>query len=510
MLSENVERRRIYAHTGWCQDDDGRNAYAHVGGAIGAGGALPDVRTALEDLHDGYKLPDPPDDEARRGAVRASLNLLLTLGKLEIMAPLYGAIWRAVLGLVDFALHLSGPSGVFKTAVATLAQQHFGTGFTSRSLPGSWSSTPGSVELSAFQAKDAILVVDDYAPGGTSSDIARMERDAGRVFRAQGNRAAGGRLRPDGQARPSRQPRGLIVSTGEDVPPGVSVRARLLVIDVSGGDIDASALSRCQKDAADNLYATAMSAYLQWLAGKLDEARADFAAVRDRLVTEVQDASHARTPGTVAELGAALRLFLDFAVTVGAIKRPEADRQWDGCWQALLTVGRAQSEFGVAEDPVVRFLELLRSLFANKRAHLVDARSPERHPAKCDPADWGWQRAQGAERWSPRGQRIGWTDGEIVYLDPGAAYAAVRSLSLAQGAPLSVGPRTLWKRLNQRGMLASHDAGRNTYSKRIGSRQHDVIALPGSLVLGQEPLPPAAILHLPPSGDAEPKPQGDE
>ena len=168
----------------------------------------------------------PPGPSELADAVRASLALL-DLGPDTITAPVLGAVYRAPLGEpspVDFSVHLTGPTGVFKTELAALAQAHFGAGFNSRRLPASWADTANMLEKKAFLAKDAVLVVDDFAPTGTTADIQRLHREADRLFRAAGNRSGRARMRADGGSRPTYYPRGLIVSTGEDIP-----RARAFV-----------------------------------------------------------------------------------------------------------------------------------------------------------------------------------------------------------------------------------------------------------------------------------------
>ena len=45
-----------------------------------------------------------------------------------------------------------------------------------RHLPGSWSSTGNALEGLAFSAKDVLLVVDDFAPTGSATDVQRMHR----------------------------------------------------------------------------------------------------------------------------------------------------------------------------------------------------------------------------------------------------------------------------------------------------------------------------------------------
>src|SRR5262249_28728865 len=65
-----------------------------------------------------------------------------------------------------------------------------------------------------------------------------------------------------------RQPRGLIVSTGEATPRGESLRGRMLVIEVrkEPADMNWRKLSECQRAARRGEYARGLSGFLQWLA----------------------------------------------------------------------------------------------------------------------------------------------------------------------------------------------------------------------------------------------------
>src|SRR5439155_23830899 len=154
-------------------------------------------------------------------------------GPAAISFPLLAATYRAVLGDADFALHLSGETGAFKSEVAALHQQHFGPGMNRLHLPGSWSSTGNALETLAFHAKDALFVIDDFAPQGSSADVARYHAAADRVVRAAGNHAGRSRLDSTAKLREPKPPRALILSTGEDVPRGQSIRARLLILELS-------------------------------------------------------------------------------------------------------------------------------------------------------------------------------------------------------------------------------------------------------------------------------------
>src|SRR5262249_1755721 len=160
MLSRNVEHRRVYTHIGWRKLGD-RWCYLHAGGAIGAHGDVPDVVVVPGETLASYRLPSPAEGEAARAAIGASFRVL-DVAPDPVRIPAYAALWRAVLGTVDFSLHMAGPTGQGKTAFAALLQQHWGAGMDARHLPASWSSTGNALEGLAFQAKDAMLVVDDF------------------------------------------------------------------------------------------------------------------------------------------------------------------------------------------------------------------------------------------------------------------------------------------------------------------------------------------------------------
>lgn len=203
----------------------------------------------------------------------------------------------------DFSLGLYGPTGVFKSELGALSQQHFGAGMDARHLPANWSSTSNALEATAFAAKDAILVVDDFAPGGGMHDVQRLNREADRLLRGQGNHSGRQRMRADGTLRSAKPPRGTIVVTGEDVPRGQSLRSRNFVLEVSPGDVDVAILTACQKVARDGVYSAAMAGFVCWLAPKYDrvvkELRREIEHIRDVAKGAGQ---HARTPAIVADL----------------------------------------------------------------------------------------------------------------------------------------------------------------------------------------------------------------
>src|SRR5262249_6143903 len=269
LLSPQVDYRRVYTHLGWRNIGEAW-CYLHAGGAIGALGAVEDITVAPGQAFAAYHLPAPPDEEAARAAIRASLRLL-DVAPDAVTIPVYAALWRAVLGNVDCSVHLVGPTGHGKSEIAALVQQHWGAAMDARHLPASWLSTGNALEGIAFQAKDAILVVDDFCRAGVKTDTARQHKEADRLLRAQGNRSGRQRMRADSTLRPAKPPRGLILSTGEDTPRGQSLRARMLIVDVAPGMLQWDTLTGCQEQAAASVYAQALAGFVQWLAPRYGE-----------------------------------------------------------------------------------------------------------------------------------------------------------------------------------------------------------------------------------------------
>ena len=258
-LSGPVRQEKIFAHLGWIKSEPDW-LYLDAAGALGAAGAVPGFELQLPSALQKYKLGWSEDRRALIEAVRASLRCL-SVAPDRITFPLLGAVYRAALGQVDFSMFLTGQTGVFKTALAALCQQHFGAELDASHLPASFASTAQAIQSLAFQAKDTLLVVDDFVPTGRYSDSA-LESAAEQLFRSAGNHQ--GRSRMNGNGRPSaaQPPRALLLATGEQVPQGQSIRARLLIVEVTAGDVDRVILSDCQSAAERGLLALSMSGFL--------------------------------------------------------------------------------------------------------------------------------------------------------------------------------------------------------------------------------------------------------
>ena len=322
-------------------------------------------------------------------------------------------------------------------------------------LPANFASTANALEELAFSSKDALLVVDDFAPTGGLGD-GGLYAVAERLFRAAGNHQGRSRLGGQARLRACRAPRALVLATGEEVPRGHSLRARLLIIHIKPGDVNREVLSECQLAGKEGLFAAAMGAYLVWIAGRYEELQE---YLRQRVIELRKCAPkdsppvHARLATTIAELQSGLEIWLQFASEIGAITASERSQLQRRSRRALDEVANLQALYHRGSDPALRFLSLLQTALLSGGAHLADrlGRPPE------FPERWGWRKS-GTRTWRPQGARIGWVAGGDVFLEPTASYEVAQQIAGAERLPVST--QTLRHRLREHRLLASVDIGR--------------------------------------------------
>ena len=356
-LSGEIRQEHIFAHLGWRKHGE-HWVYLHAGGGLGAGGRLTGFEVHVPAALQSYQVPSRKGPEELVRAVRASLQCL-SVAPDRISIPLLAAVYRAPFGGVDFSVFLTGRTGVFKTALAALCQQHFGAAMDARNLPANFASTGNALESLAFYAKDALLVVDDFAPTGRHGD-GELNRVAERLFRAAGNQQGRSRLTGKGAPSAPQPPRALVLATGEQVPPGPSIRARLLVVAVAPGEVSRSTLSECQCSGQQGRLAEAMGAFLGWIAGQYEERQQRLRARMLELRSQGSGrAIHARLPAALAELQSGWELFLEFALEVGAIGKTEQEELEERSQTAFAQLCALQAKYQDAGDPVFRSVALL-------------------------------------------------------------------------------------------------------------------------------------------------------
>jgi hypothetical protein len=511
-----------YAHTGW-RKIDGEMVFLHAGGALSqvsqvaegekdnlthknqngesASQANGDTHTYTSESSESsesskkkihvkltgtlsnYQFPEEKGDIKK--AIRASLGFLNVTHD-TITFPLLASAYRVVIAPVDYGIHVAGQTGLGKTELTALIQQHFGPAMDAHHLPGSWESTENSLEMLLFQAKDVAVVVDDFKPKGAKYDQDRLHMKADRVFRQVGNGSARGRLNSNLEQRAERRPRCLLISTGEDVPRGQSLKARAVVRTLHEPLTTGEASQRllaAQKDARSGLYAQAMAAFIEWLAPQITDIQAQMPALIEAERERLHIDGHARAGTNTANMLLGMKYFLRFACECGALTQEESQSYLTRCINALKQIAREASSENAHDKPSEQWQRLIVAAITNKSAHLV--RSNGDNPG----LEYGWsQRERHVQSeegsyiemsYQGGGSQIGWIDGDDIYLLPTAAYKAARAIGEATGDSITTTELMLRKFLVQDGMLASTGLGTPrktiTVRRRLEGLQRDVL-----------------------------------
>jgi len=457
-------RRTVYGHIGW-RKIEGEWQFLHVGGAVGVIATLADIEVQAGSGNMAHYLLDPVGSGYVCTAVRASLRLLdISTNNRPLGTVALAGIYRAPLGeaaMTDHSLYFSGQTGSRKSAVAGVALAHFGRGFTDgRAFPANWDDTDADLEAKAYAAKDALFVVDDFKPRGTSNDVQKLHAKADRLFRGAGNQSGKGRRKSDMSQRAAFFPRGLVLGTGEDIPKGASCRGRMLLVELSLTDVDNAVLSEMQRHGEAGTLERAMSAYLAWLAKRMDGLRVSLRGtlreLRDFAINAGFADSHPRAPDIYASLMAGFTLFLQFAFEIRAVTEHELAELAKRAEVDLRGLMRAQTDHINDQDEVRQFLGFLKSSLNAGLCHISD--SDTQGPPFKHPFFWGWpkipeQGSSGESLQKPNGETIGWVDDKKLYLDGNATFAAAQEMAKDTGDHLAITQRTLWKRMAERGLL---------------------------------------------------------
>lgn len=467
VLSTAVQRRSVFAHTGW-RELSGQWVYLSNGACIGANGSVENIAMELLGTMADYALADPG---LSRAGIAASLRLL-DCAPAPLSVPLFLAPYRAILCEalpVDFSLFLTGVTGSCKTEIAALVQAHFGSRWHGKHLPASWSSTANSLEKSAFLAKDAVLTVDDFCPCGSTADVSRLHKDADRLLRAQGNRAGRQRMNEHGGIQLAYFPRGLIVATGEDVPRGQSLRGRLLILEFSQDTVKLPVLTTMQRDAGTGLLATAAGAFCQWLAPRLNNLKQTLPPRFREQRASITATAHSRYPDTLAGLIITAEVFAQFAADSGV---PLAPSWLAMITDALIQTGREQAQFIATEEPAGQFIRLIHAALESGLCHV--RRKDGKEPTSYDDMNClGWvlkplgTGEYARSSWHPQGPGIGWFQENDLYLNTEAAYRTAAQFANAQGQALPLSQAATLKALQNKNFILSSNPKRRTLKIKL-------------------------------------------
>lgn len=467
-LLSTPTKHHIYTHTGWTLIKD-KPHFLTMSGGINDKGLDDSIAVSLPHELSHYRLPAPADN---RDAFLASLRII-NMGPKELMWPALLAAYRAVIRPADFTIHVAGRTGTYKSELTSLIQSHYGQAMDARHLPASWSSTANALEHLSYRAKDCVMAIDDFIPVGTSYQVRQLQKSADQIVRAQANQSGRSRLTDTTSMQTTYYPRGLLFSTGEDVPEGHSLRGRCFILELKPGDITAAKLTEAQQHRP--MYPQALADWIQWLATNPERAedhRVYALDVRDQNL----GTGHSRTPEMIGNLIATAKLMTVYAVEKQWIAQVTANDIFGKARKAILLSAENQRQYLEASDPVRALCETIRSMMASNLAH-AKTRSggiPE------DAELWGWtkeQRQGELANYRSNGPTLGYVNPEEqeFLFDPGSL-PMVKKYS---GGKLAVTAQTLLKRVRESGILTRVDDSRERHTVRVSidGHQRSVLAI---------------------------------
>ena len=467
-----MERRTVHTRTGWANIPGAGMVFLTAGACIGAAGAVPGVGVSLLGKLKHFTLPEPPGGNAEAEAVRAVLDLL-ELAPLAVMVPLLGGVFRAPLGAVRFSIWLESRTGWGKSALARILQAFYGPEWVEHFPPADFQSTDNALTLGAFMAADVPYVADDFKPEGTRSAVDAEHAKLSRFLSSAGNGSGRDRMTSDAlTVRSGYYPRGLVIATAETGPRKLSDVARTVHVPLPGplfgpgGPSHGSALFDHARETAEaGVYASCTAGYLRFIAQHYPKVTGAALASRVSEVARQFPGTHGRTAHNSAELLEGWRVFLSYAVSVGAVTHAEGMKYGEQAAEALRDVSASQAAALEGVDPVTRFLPLLSGLLRSGRVYLRDAETGEAPGAElgADAPDapasgWRWRSygdpEKGAGVWEtrPGAVPVGWLGeygGQVYALLEASTYAEVNKAAEGEGYGLPA-PRSLWQGLKDR------------------------------------------------------------
>lgn len=470
MERNGVDEVEKYSHSGW-RDIGGQMIYLTTSGGITGEGIDPSILVDLAQTQLEINISEIGTSED----VLQSLQIIDT-GDARVLSPLLAATYAAPLREtldVGFSIHLFGRTGSFKTEIARVLASHFGRRIAQRNGLGlgSWMSTGNAITAMASAAKDAVYVLDDLVPRAMNFHDLKAKTDA--VFRSVGNASGRSRMTKDLAMRATYVPRCMVISTGEDLPPGESVIARLVLVEANDGWIAPTSLSTLQERAKKGIYERAMGMYINWLAANYEKLPAFIAEFEKEPEFATIGSGHARLPYNNRSLLLGAGTYLLFAKSCGAITLQEARLYMlkfrDGlAANALL----AQSEIAAASI-AARVAETINTRLSRGKSHLIAISGDSYRPGL---EHFGWQ-LRGND-YSPVGDQLGFIDLEkmAILVKPGTLVQVMKE------ADIHVTSRQLVKELEESPLVMLDYAkpappSKSTFVVRVGSSQQRLMAL---------------------------------
>ncbi|MHC1694079.1 MAG: hypothetical protein AB9835_02130 [Eubacteriales bacterium] len=427
-LAANTASKTYYNHIGF-RNIDGQWVYLHAGGCIGKDDISVDVQTYLSK----YCLPE--SDPNPFDSIQASIDLL-ELAPMEVTLPLLYLMYLAPLNEAfkicniepSFILWLYGRSGTRKTSLATLFLNHFGE--FSKSPPASFRDTINSLEKKSFLCKDAPLCVDDYFPSDSKREKEKLIQTAQALIRMYGDKGSKGRMNADSSLRAEYPPRGVCLTTAEDLISGHSSMARLLPVEIKKNAVDLEKLTKAQNESYK--LSQAMYSYISWLIPIMDALPMQLKIQFEKIRNQLSGINvHGRAIEIIAWMQIAYNLFLKYAESVGVVEAADIKTRLNESMEILTKINT--TNLTEEEKPEILYLNILLSLLASKHYSLKDINSLSSAPSRTI--------------------MLGYEDELSFYLNPDFTFTQICKELQSQGKTFPITKNSLNQALDDAGLI---------------------------------------------------------
>lgn len=465
-----AKRKTVYSHCGW-RRIDGKWAYLHQGGCIGAEGINVDMGNDLAD----YTLAGYPEGMTVDDAAVTSYSLTLNIPA-YISVPLLGITYLAplcefldqVLCPPSFVTALIGQHGTHKTSIASLFLNHFGR-FGIRAMPANFTSTLNAVRRSAFAAKDALLVVDDYFPSTSIQERRKMENIMQLISRTFGDKAIRQRLNADLSMQKAMPARCIALMTGETLPDvGASGQARMYVIELDRNSYSYTAdMDKLRQDAEDGALRLAMSSYIEWLLPQADalpqRLRDMFRDYRKKAHDLIAGAAtNDRADDAVAHIMIGLTIMMEWLESLGLMEQDAIEAQLGEWWNVVTSNTKAQGAASKDDSPTAMFMTATREMLISGVVTVTDFTPGTEHKA------------------GGKGVMVGYCDAQNYYFLPDQLYGAVTKFYNDQNRVYPLSKNAVFKIMREDGIIEqiSTDGKSTTRQKNINGKNARYLWIP--------------------------------
>lgn len=341
-----------------------------------------------------------------------------------------------------YLLHIHAGTGSLKSELAKLMMAFYGPS-GDQAITYKWTDTPVGIDSRANALKDCLMLIDDLKP-----NTIRAEHLNQWVAFVQSYVDAMGKKRGTigGGANSGKDPRCILISTGEAIPEAgeASYIARMLLVQLDKQpdewNYDLSAIQdRIEKET--NIFSGLMRDYITWLLeGHGQEATAIFKGFQ----VESMGAEHLRLSNNYAANRTAAKMFAEFCHQRGYISELDRNFFMVEHHESIMQILAHTGEKVRSERYSQRFISALRDAVSTGFAYIGVGR----------------ERIEG-------GKRVGWQDEAFVYLTNGSLTIANQWLRNANQSAINMSSRELREQLHQDGLTESTPA-------RVNRGEYDV------------------------------------